>query len=78
MDACRLESGAMLAAGAMLTPGKRIPEGQIWAGRPAAFLRELSARERGAMDEQTRHYVDNAHRHRQALGEADAAGVRRP
>ena len=26
---------AGLAAGAMLTPGKRIPSGQLWAGSPA-------------------------------------------
>jgi carbonic anhydrase/acetyltransferase-like protein (isoleucine patch superfamily) len=72
MDACRLETGAMLAAGAMLTPGKRIPQGQIWAGRPAAFLRELAPGERVAMDEQTRHYVGNARRHRLALDQAEA------
>ncbi len=70
MDACRLEPGAMLAAGAMLTPGKRIPEGQIWAGRPATFLRDLAIHERAAMLEQSRHYVDNARRHRQAVNDA--------
>lgn len=72
MDGCRLGAAAMLAAGAMLTPGKRIPERQIWAGRPAAFLRELSAEECTGMAEQTRGYVDNARRHRQALLDAVA------
>jgi carbonic anhydrase/acetyltransferase-like protein (isoleucine patch superfamily) len=46
MDGCVLESDSMLAAGAMLTPGKRIPSGQIWAGRPARYLRDLSDEER--------------------------------
>src|SRR5690606_20952846 len=71
MDSCRVETGAMLAAGAMLTPGRRIPQGKIWAGRPAALLRDLAAEERAAMAEQAQHYVDNARRHRQAL---DAVG----
>ena len=42
MDGCEIESDAMLAAGAMLTPGKRIPGGQLWAGRPAKYVRDLS------------------------------------
>jgi gamma-carbonic anhydrase len=29
MDGCEIESDAMLAAGAMLTPGRRIPAGQL-------------------------------------------------
>ena len=70
MDACRVGAGAMLAAGAMLTPGKHIPEGQLWTGRPAAFRRDLADEERAAMAEQTQHYVDNAWRHRQALAAA--------
>lgn len=45
MDGCVIESGAMLAAGAMLTPGKRIPAGELWAGRPAKLLRLLSPTE---------------------------------
>lgn len=76
MDGCCMESGAMLAAGAMLTSGKKIPEGQIWAGRPAAFLREITPSERAAMSEQVRHYIDNARHHRQALDDAEAAGIR--
>ncbi len=75
MDGCRLESGAMLAAGAMLTPFKRIPGGQIWAGRPAAFLRDLTAPELAGMEEQIRHYVDNARHHAEALREAGRAGA---
>ena len=35
LDGAVIESDAMLAAGAMLTPGKRIPTGELWAGRPA-------------------------------------------
>jgi gamma-carbonic anhydrase len=35
----------MLAAGALLTPGKTVPSGELWAGRPAKFLRRLTAGE---------------------------------
>jgi gamma-carbonic anhydrase len=42
MDGCVIESDAMLAAGALLTPGKRIPARQLWAGRPAKYMRDLS------------------------------------
>lgn len=73
MDGSHLEPGAMLAAGAMLTPGKRIPGGKLWAGRPARHLRDLSAEEQAGMAAQTRHYVDNAVRHREALDAAHQA-----
>jgi gamma-carbonic anhydrase len=42
MDGCVIESDAMLAAGGLLTPGKRIPSRQLWAGRPAKYMRDLS------------------------------------
>jgi carbonic anhydrase/acetyltransferase-like protein (isoleucine patch superfamily) len=45
MDGCTIESDAMLAAGSMLTPGKTIPSGELWMGRPAKKLRDLSAEE---------------------------------
>jgi len=67
MDDCRVGPGAMLAAGAMLTPGKRIPAAQLWTGRPAAYRRDLPGTELEAMAKQTLHYVENARRHREAL-----------
>lgn len=45
MDGCVIEEGGMLAAGSLLTPGKRVKRGQMWAGRPARFVRDLSAEE---------------------------------
>ena len=35
LDEAVIEGGGMLAAGAMLTPGKRLPAGELWAGSPA-------------------------------------------
>lgn len=34
-----------MAAGAVLTPNKTVPSGQIWAGNPAKYLRDLDADE---------------------------------
>jgi carbonic anhydrase/acetyltransferase-like protein (isoleucine patch superfamily) len=57
----------MLAAGAMLTPGKRIGRGELWAGRPAKLLRMLSdddiARNRAGVAG----YVELARQHRGSL-----------
>lgn len=45
LDGATVEGDAMLAAGALLTPGKTVPAGELWAGRPAKFLRALSPEE---------------------------------
>lgn len=37
----QVEKGSILAAGAVLTPKKVVPTGQVWAGNPAKFLRDL-------------------------------------
>ena len=70
MDGCTIETDGMLAAGAMLTPGKTIPNGQLWAGRPAKFVRELSAEEIAGMRAGVSHYVELAKRHAEALSRA--------
>jgi carbonic anhydrase/acetyltransferase-like protein (isoleucine patch superfamily) len=70
MDGCEIESGGMLAAGAMLTPGKRIPAGQLWAGRPAKYVRDLSEEEQAMNLAGVFHYVELARRHSEALSGA--------
>jgi gamma-carbonic anhydrase len=67
MDGCTVEGDAMLAAGAMLTPGKCVPAGQLWAGRPARYVRDLSEVDIAGMRMGVRHYVDLAKRHAAAL-----------
>ena len=67
MDGCEIEGDAMLAAGAMLTPGKRIPTGQLWAGRPAKYVRDLSEADIAGMRAGVAHYIDLAKRHAAAL-----------
>lgn len=67
MDGCRIESDAMLAAGAMLTPGKTIPSGQLWAGRPAKYVRDLRPSDLAGMRSGVAHYVELARRHAAAV-----------
>jgi carbonic anhydrase/acetyltransferase-like protein (isoleucine patch superfamily) len=67
MNDCEIAGDAMLAAGAMLTPGKRIPAGQLWAGRPAKYVRDLSADEIAGMRAGVAHYAALAEAHRAAL-----------
>ena len=63
-----IESDGMLAAGGLLTPGKVIPAGQLWGGRPARFMRDLSPVEIAGNQAGVRHYVENGRAHRAALG----------
>jgi carbonic anhydrase/acetyltransferase-like protein (isoleucine patch superfamily) len=69
MDGCEIESDAMLAAGAMLTPGRRIPSGQLWAGRPARYVRDLRPEELAGQREGIAHYVALGKAHGEALKE---------
>lgn len=68
MSGARIESDGMLAAGAMLTGGKTIGTRQLWAGRPARFMRELNDAQIATMAEGVAHYVENGRDHKAALG----------
>ncbi len=50
MDRAVVETSAMVAAGALVTPGKRVPRGELWSGRPAKLLRPLSDAELAEID----------------------------
>jgi gamma-carbonic anhydrase len=63
MNGCVIEREGMLAAGALLSPGKRIPTRQLWAGRPAQFMRELDDRAIAGLQMGVAHYVENAKVH---------------
>jgi carbonic anhydrase/acetyltransferase-like protein (isoleucine patch superfamily) len=57
MDGAVVKTKGMLAAGALLTPGKVVPSGQLWAGRPAKFMRDLTAEELAFLSYSADHYV---------------------
>lgn len=67
MDGCAIESEGMLAAGAMLIPGKRIGARELWGGRPAKLMRQLTDREVASNAMGVVHYVENGRTHREAL-----------
>ncbi len=64
MDGAIVESKAMLAAGALLTPGKRVPSGQLWAGSPARYVRGLNSQELEHLEWSADHYVRLAQAYR--------------
>lgn len=66
MDGARIGGYGMLAAGALLTPGKTLPSGQIWAGSPARLWRDLSDSDRATFDLRVRQYVELAESYRKA------------
>lgn len=63
MDDARICTGGMLGAGALLSPGKTIPRGEIWVGRPAKYLRSQDDAQIEKIRFQTERYCRLAERH---------------
>ena len=66
MDGAVVEHDAMVAAGALLTPGKRVPSGQLWAGSPAKHKRNLTPEEIADIARSAAHYAELAASHLRA------------
>lgn len=64
MDDTDIMEDGMLAAGAMLTPGKKIGRGELWVGRPAKFLRHVTDAELTKNRGMAEHYRKIAEQHR--------------
>src|SRR5262249_26221278 len=56
LDGAGVETCGMLAAGALLTPGKRVGRGELWAGTPAKLMRPLTQAELAYFPESVRIY----------------------
>ena len=65
IDGAFVEGCAMVAAGALVTPNKRVKRGELWAGSPAKPMRALSEAEIGEFAETVRHYCELAQTYRQ-------------
>ena len=65
MDLAMVESYGMLAAGAVLTPGKIVKSGQIWAGNPAKYFRDLTEAERNYIKISAENYMDLAREYKE-------------
>ncbi len=57
MDGARIGARTIIAAGAVVTPGKQIPSGQLWAGTPARYVRDLTEEDFKHLDWSAAHYV---------------------
>lgn len=60
MDNVIVKSHGMVAAGALVTPGKIVPPEEIWAGNPAKFLRKMRQEELDFIPISARNYVELA------------------
>lgn len=57
LDQAVLEPRSMLAAGALLTPNKVVPTGQLWGGNPARYMRDLTDEEMIFLEISAKNYV---------------------
>ncbi len=60
MDGCHIEGGAMLAAGSLLSPNKRMKAGELWMGRPAKMAKILDEAAANALKSGAYHYAELA------------------
>lgn len=82
MDGVVVERNAWVAAGALVTPGKRVLAGQLWSGTPARYLRDVRPEDIEMIRHAADLYVDNAIRHRRSCesvaGNRDARDTATP
>lgn len=64
MDEAVVEGGSMVAAGAVVTPRKRVGQGQLWSGTPAKHQRDLSDAELGFFPKSVAGYVALGQQHK--------------
>jgi gamma-carbonic anhydrase len=57
LDHSHVASGAMLAAGAILTPRKKVLSGELWAGNPAKMMRMMRQDEIDFIPQSAENYV---------------------
>lgn len=60
MDNVVVESYGFIAAGALVTPGKIVGPKELWAGRPAKFIRKISEEEIILIEDSSEHYANLA------------------
>jgi gamma-carbonic anhydrase len=66
MDMAKVEEFGMLAAGAVLTPGKVVGRGQIWAGNPAKYFRDMTQGEKDYIKTSADNYAELAREYKEA------------
>ena len=68
LDRATVQTGGMLAAGAVLAPGKTVPYGELWAGNPAKLMRPMRQQEIDFIPISEENYVRHVHEYRDLLG----------
>ena len=68
LDGVVVETGAMVAAGAVVTPCKRVKAGELWGGNPARLLRMLRDDEIAFFPRSSARYVELARDYREDPG----------
>ena len=58
MDDAVVESYAMVAAGAFISPNKVVKSGEVWAGRPGKMWRPMSDQDRFYFQSGIEHYYE--------------------
>lgn len=62
MDGAVIEDDTVIAAGSLVTPGKHLQSGYLWAGSPAKQVRELTDKERAYFTYSANYYAELAQR----------------
>lgn len=62
-EGCVIERHSTIAAGAVLLPDTLVPSGQLWAGNPAKFVRDLTAAEKADLERGAKSYADLSKQH---------------
>jgi carbonic anhydrase/acetyltransferase-like protein (isoleucine patch superfamily) len=62
-EGCVMERTSMVAAGSVLLPHTVVPSGQLWAGNPAVYIRDLKFEEIESFEKSAMSYVDLAVQH---------------
>jgi len=57
LDGARIRRHSLVGAGAVVSPGKVVGEGELWLGNPARCVRRLSAEEIERLHYSAQHYV---------------------
>jgi len=72
LDGAHVHRHAMIGAGAVVTPGKIVGEGELWLGNPARCVRTLSAAQIDQLYYSAAHYVRLKNEYLAAAPEPDA------
>ena len=63
LDGAIIGKNTIIGAGSLVTGGKIIPEGELWVGRPAKFMRKITSEELEKIKVSAKHYYDYAMLH---------------